>query len=97
MKYAIIEKRIKISQSSCLRITQPGEKRHPSSRELQHIGIWICFDLQNRRERQISIGCVSDKGWKTLKQKLKTITRKTKPATFDERIEKLKEVQQGWL
>lgn len=39
---------------------------------------------------------VSDKGWKTLKQKLKTITRKTTPATFDERIHKLKEVQQGW-
>jgi len=40
---------------------------------------------------------VSDKGWKNLKLKLKTITRKTTPATFDERIHKLKEVQQGWL
>lgn len=40
---------------------------------------------------------VSEKGWKTLKQKLKTITRKTTPFTFDERIHKLKEVQQGWL
>ena len=40
---------------------------------------------------------VSDKGWKTLKQKLKSITRKTTPATFDERIFKLKEIQQGWL
>lgn len=40
---------------------------------------------------------VSDKGWKNLKQKIKTITRKTTPATFDERIYKLKEVQQGWL
>jgi len=40
---------------------------------------------------------VSDKGWNTLKQKLKTITRKTTPATFDERIYKLKELQQGWL
>ena len=34
---------------------------------------------------------------KNLKLKLKTITRKTTPATFDERIHKLKEVQQGWL
>ncbi len=34
---------------------------------------------------------------KNLKQKIKTITRKTTPATFDERIYKLKEVQQGWL
>ena len=40
---------------------------------------------------------VSGKGWKNLKLKLKAITRKTTPATFDERIHKLKEVQQGWL
>ena len=40
---------------------------------------------------------VSEKGWKNLKQKIKTITRKTTPFTFDERIYKLKEVQQGWL
>jgi hypothetical protein len=40
---------------------------------------------------------VSEKGWKNLKQKIKTITRKTTPATFDERIYKLKELQQGWL
>ena len=40
---------------------------------------------------------VSDKGWKNLKLKIKAITRKTTPATFDERIIKLKEVQQGWL
>lgn len=40
---------------------------------------------------------VSEKGWKTLKMKIKTITRKTTPCTFDERIQKLKEVQRGWL
>ena len=40
---------------------------------------------------------VSDKNWKKLKQKLKTITRKTTPKTFDERIKELKEVQRGWL
>lgn len=40
---------------------------------------------------------VSEKGWKTLKQKVKIITRKTTPATFDERIQKLKEIQRGWL
>ena len=39
----------------------------------------------------------SEKGWKTLKQKIKTITRKTTPASFDERIQKLKELQRGWL
>lgn len=40
---------------------------------------------------------VSDKSWKALKQKLKTITRKTTPASFDERIHRLKLLQQGWL
>jgi len=40
---------------------------------------------------------VSDKSWKTLKQKLKTITRKTTPMSFDERIQKLNEVQRGWV
>lgn len=40
---------------------------------------------------------VSDKSWKSLKQKLKTITRKTTPMSFDERIEKLNEVQRGWI
>lgn len=40
---------------------------------------------------------VSDKSWISLKQKLKTITRKTTPSTFDERIQKLKETAQGWL
>ena len=40
---------------------------------------------------------VSGKGWKSLKQKLKTITRKTTPMSFDERIEKLNEVQRGWV
>jgi group II intron reverse transcriptase/maturase len=40
---------------------------------------------------------VSEKSWKALKQNLKTITRKTTPKTFGERIKQLKEVQRGWL
>lgn len=40
---------------------------------------------------------VSEKSWEKLKQKLKTITRKTTPISFDERIEKLGEVQRGWV
>jgi group II intron reverse transcriptase/maturase len=39
----------------------------------------------------------SEKSWKLLKAKLKTITRKTTPMTFDERIQKLKEISRGWL
>jgi RNA-directed DNA polymerase len=40
---------------------------------------------------------ISEKSWKSLKEKVKTITRKTTPMTFDERIQKLKETCQGWL
>lgn len=40
---------------------------------------------------------VSEKSWKKLKEKLKLITRKTTPMSFDERIQKLKEVQRGWV
>ena len=39
----------------------------------------------------------SDRSWKRLKLKLKTITRKTAPNSFDERIRKLKELQRGWV
>lgn len=40
---------------------------------------------------------VSDKRWKSLKEKLKEVTRKTNPYTFDERMTKLKEIQRGWV
>jgi group II intron reverse transcriptase/maturase len=40
---------------------------------------------------------VADKKWKSLKQELKLITRKTAPLTFNERIAKLKEIQRGWI
>jgi len=40
---------------------------------------------------------VSEKGWRKLRQALKSITKKTVPMSFHERIQKLKEVQRGWL
>ena len=40
---------------------------------------------------------VSEKSWKKLKQKLKILTRKTTPMSVDERIEKLNQVQRGWV
>lgn len=40
---------------------------------------------------------VSEKGWKTLKEKIKTITRKTTACSLAERIRKLKGVQRGWV
>lgn len=38
-----------------------------------------------------------DKSWKNLKGKLKSVTRKTSPLSFGERIQKLKEIGQGWV
>lgn len=40
---------------------------------------------------------VTEKALKRLKQRLKWITRKTTPMTFDERIAKINEIQRGWL
>ena len=40
---------------------------------------------------------VSDKSWQNLKEKLKAATKKTSPLKLEERIQKLKEVQQGWI
>jgi len=40
---------------------------------------------------------VQEKRWESFKTKLKEITRKTTPMGFDERIQKLKEVQRGWI
>ena len=40
---------------------------------------------------------VSAQRWKTLKGKLKEVTRKTKPYTFDMRMKLLREIQLGWI
>ena len=40
---------------------------------------------------------VTKKRWKSLKRKLKEITRKTSPMSFEERIEKLNQVTRGWI
>jgi len=40
---------------------------------------------------------VSSKRWKSFKFKLKELTKKTKPMSFDERIRKLNQAQRGWL
>jgi len=40
---------------------------------------------------------VSDKRWIAFKTKLKEVTRKTNPMSFDERIRKIGEIQRGWI
>jgi len=39
----------------------------------------------------------TDKSWKNPKEKLKAVTKKTKPMSLDERIQKLKEIHRGWI
>ena len=40
---------------------------------------------------------VSEKGWDNLKRKLKAATKANQPFTFDQRIQQMKEVSQGWI
>jgi len=40
---------------------------------------------------------VAKKRWKSLKSKLKEITRKTSPMSFNERIERINQVIRGWI
>lgn len=40
---------------------------------------------------------VAKKSWDKLKKKLKTETRKTTPKSFDDRIQKLNQIQRGWV
>ena len=40
---------------------------------------------------------VQEKRWERLKTRLKEITRKTKPVSFNQRMKELKEVHRGWI
>ncbi|WP_016989404.1 group II intron reverse transcriptase/maturase [Flavobacterium sp. ACAM 123] len=40
---------------------------------------------------------VAEKAWKKLKEKLKSISRKTAPVKLEDRIAKINEIQRGWL
>jgi len=40
---------------------------------------------------------VDKERWKELKTKLKMVTRKTTPMNFEERVQKLKQIQRGWI
>ena len=40
---------------------------------------------------------VKKSSWESLKRKLKQITKKTKPFSFEERLKKLAEVWRGWV
>ena len=80
-----------------LRLTINQEKsgiRKPIEFTLLGFGFVPTYQKGVKGQYQI---VVSKKSWNNLKTKLKEITRKTIPCTFDERIERIKQVHRGWI
>ena len=80
-----------------LKLTINKEKsgiRRPSQFQLLGHGFVSSFEKGAKGKFQL---VVSDKSVHKLKRELKVITRKTSPMSFDERIQKLKLLQRGWL
>lgn len=80
-----------------LKLTINREKsgiRKPVQFELLGFGFESTFKSGAKGKYQLVVG---KKAWKRLKQRLKSVTRKTTPMSFDERIQKINEVQRGWL
>jgi hypothetical protein len=79
------------------KLTINGEKsgvRKPVQFQLLGFGFVPTYQKGVKGQYQL---VVSEKAWKRLKERLKSITCKTTPMSFDERITKIKEVQRGWL
>lgn len=68
--------------------------RRPSSFQILGYGLTSVFKKGSKGRFQL---IVIEKKWKSLKAKLKMITRKTAPMSFDERIVKLNYVVRGWI
>lgn len=68
--------------------------RRPVSFELLGHGFAAVYKKGVNGQYQL---VVSKKAWKTLKRKLKNISRKTRPMSITERFEKLSEVWRGWI
>ena len=80
-----------------LKLTINDEKsgiRKPSNFTILGFGFVPTYEKGSKNKYQL---IVAEKAWTKLKEKLKSITRKTTPAKFEERISKIKEVQRGWL
>ena len=90
---AVIEKFLK----NKLKLTINQEKsgiRKPVNFTILGFGFVPVYSKGSKNQYQL---VVAEKAWQRLKERLKTITRKTTPAPFEERIAKIKEVQRGWL
>ena len=80
-----------------LKLTVNQEKsgiRKPVNFTILGFGFVPVYKKGSKNQYQL---VVAEKAWKRLKERLKSITRKTTPAKFGERLTKIKEVQRGWL
>ena len=68
--------------------------RRPLTFELLGYKFVSCYEKGSKGKYQLT---VKQKSWEKLKQKLKEITRKTRPMSMSRRIAELKQVQRGWL
>jgi len=68
--------------------------RHPVHFQILGYGFVPVYQKGVKGKYQL---IVTRKRWKSFKAKLKEVTRKTTPMSFDERIKKLHEIQRGWL
>lgn len=80
-----------------LKLTINGDKsgvRKPVQFELLGFGFESTYKKGDKGKYQLVVG---KKAWTRLKERLKSLTRKTAPISFDERVQKINEVQRGWL
>jgi group II intron reverse transcriptase/maturase len=80
-----------------LKLTINQEKsgiRRPVNFTILGFGFVPTYQKGSKNQYQL---IVAEKALNNLKVKLKSITRKTSPTTFDARISKINEVQRGWL
>ncbi len=68
--------------------------RRPVNFQILGFGFVPIYKKGNKGKYQL---IVAPKRWKSFKAKLKDVTKKTKPMSFDERIHKLLEIQRGWI
>lgn len=68
--------------------------RRPNNFELLGHGFVPTYKKGEKGKYQL---IVKKKGWVNLKRKLKVATKKTKPYSFEERLQRLKEIWAGWV
>lgn len=89
----VIAKFLKTKLKLTINTEKSGIKR-PVNFTLLGFGFVPTYQKGSKNQYQL---VVADKAWKKLKERLKSISRKTAPVKLEERIAKIKEVQRGWL